>query len=218
MGKKLIRLLKYDVNAVLDNYPELSVKDINGLPKEVYGNFKIKDNEGVLQGDFDISVLIPASYPNGFPQLIETSKKIERIPDRHIDEHGNCCVEITQKIILISKRGIALQDFFKNYVYKFFCWQLVYEAEGRHALKQWDHGALGILGFYVELIGSGDKVVIAKFIKSVLSNRIPGRKDICICGSGKQTRKCHINIFYELYQIGHVQLLNDLKIINTQAL
>lgn len=211
MKKEAIRQLLYDVKKVLISNPGLAAKYVDEIPTELFGNFVIKDHAGAIQGDFDIMVKIPAAYPIGFPTLYETSKKITRIDDRHIDENGGCCVEITQKILSIARNGISLQDFFKKYVHRFFCWQLVYE-EDPLILAQWDHRECGVKQFYKELFGSDDKTVSRSFIESVLNRQIPRRKDLCLCGSGKFIKKCHRDVFYELEQIGVKQLLEDLKL------
>ncbi|NCU05591.1 MAG: hypothetical protein GXC73_16595, partial [Chitinophagaceae bacterium] len=108
MTKESQRQLKYDLGKVLSKYPELNIRYKGDDPVEVFGKFIISDNEGVEQGDFDIQVKIPVLYPLGFPELFETSEKIPRIDDRHISANGACCVEITQRILQISKKGISL--------------------------------------------------------------------------------------------------------------
>lgn len=212
INKRTLKQLRYDIKKVQDEYPDLAVKYVNDLPSELYGKIKIFDNLGVLQEEFDIRVLIPLFYPFGFPSLIEVANRIERILDRHINEAGYCCVEITQKILLLQKRGITLQEFFKNYVYKFFCWQLLYETIGPTQLRQWEHGKKGIKQFYFELLNSNNNNTVRKLILAVLNNKIPNRKALCPCGSSKIIKECHYNEFNDLERIGREQLQKDIII------
>jgi hypothetical protein len=213
MDKSALKELNYDIKKTLEKYQDLRVKCRGATPIEVYGNFRIIDNKGDLQGDFNIRVLISKYYPKGFHHLIETSQKIERIIDRHIDKEGNCCVEIFQKILLIAQRGISVKDFFERYVHKFFCWQLVYE-EDPNAVEQWEHYDPGTRQFYYELLGITNDIAVRNCIEAVLRGRIPDRKDKCVCGSGKLTKHCHASDFYDLEKIGREQLIKDLKVFN----
>lgn len=211
MDKKTLKEFCYDVKKTLEKQPGLNVKYRGVTPVEIYGNFRIVDNNGDLQGGFDIRVLISKNYPKGFHHLIETSQKIERIIDRHIDKEGNCCVEILQKALLIAHRGISIKDFFDKYVHKFFCWQLVYEDDPK-AVEQWEHYDPGTRQFYYELLGTTNNIAVRKCIEAVLRGKIPHRKDLCVCESGKLSKHCHASDFYDLEKLGSDQLAKDLKI------
>lgn len=211
MDKRTFKELCYDVKRVLRKYPGLNINYQGKIPVEINGNFKVIDNNGALQGDFDIRVLISKNYPKGFHHLIETSNKIERIDDRHIDKNGNCCVEILQKTILVGQRGISVIDFFDKYVFKFFCWQLVYEDDPL-AIDEWEHYEPGTRRFYYELLGTTNNSAIRKCIEAALKGETPDRNSECICGSRKLFKHCHSSDFYELEKLGNYQLSKDIKV------
>jgi hypothetical protein len=213
MDKSALRQLRYEAQKTIDKYPGLNIKYVGEVPVEIYGNFKIIDNHGEVQGDYDIRVLISKYYPKGFHHLIETSQKIERLIDRHIDKDGNCCVEIRQKAIMIAHTGIGINHFFDKYVYKFFCWQLVYE-EDPNVIEQWEHYDPGTRQFYYELLNCKSDEVVRNCLEAVLNKRIPERKELCACGSGKFTKNCHGSIFYDLEKLGTNQLMADVKLFH----
>jgi hypothetical protein len=211
--KKLLQQLKTDVQDVLCLHPELTVKESNGIPKWVEGDYYVRDLDGVEQGVFNIRVHIPAEYPYGFPIMVEVSTRIERKIDRHISLKGLTCQEITQKEKMIAAAGITLRRYFAEYVHKYLCWQLIYEEEGNENLEEWAHDQSSTLAFYQSHLNIQNPILIRRCLEHVAANKVSGRNDPCLCNSGKKTKHCHEEAFNELKFIGKDQLLKDIQTI-----
>jgi len=209
MKKRIIRDLNYDIAKVMQLWRGLTVIYNNEIPVGISGSFEIRDDADILQGKFNIHVVIPDTYPLGFPTLYETSGAIRRIADRHIGKNGLCCVEITHKIIQISRHGITILDFFNQYVHRFFCWQILYEIEPQSVL-QWGHGKDGILEYYMELFRTSEVKTVKTLLLSFIENKRADKKTVCFCGSGKSFKKCHLRGFEELATLGEERIRQDI--------
>lgn len=214
MTKSQLRALQADVQDVLQLHPELSLVEKNNIPTAIQGKYNVRDDKRVVQGVFDIRVVIPQNYPNEFPILIEKSKNIERKIDRHINPHGIACEEINQMEKIIAAKGITIRQYFDRYVHKYFCWQLVYDEEGNQNLDEWEHEGIGVQNFYRQYLSLNDDATVFACISLIALNRIPGRNDPCPCKSGKKVKQCHGKTFDDLKCIGKDDLLKDMKLFS----
>jgi hypothetical protein len=216
MDRKTLKILRADIAALFQKHAGLFLRDKNDIPFEIYGIYDVCDDIGALQGEFEIRVFIPEGYPYAFPVMMEKSKKIERVMDRHINEKGIACEEIGQKEKIIASRGISLTEYFQQYVHKYFCWQLIYEEEGNKNLKEYSHEEEGVLEFYQQEFKICDLHTVKKCVEAVAVNRVPGRNDPCPCGSGQKVKFCHQQVFNDLNRIEKQQLLADLKMFEKE--
>jgi hypothetical protein len=212
MDKQNLKLLSGEIPLLLNGQPGLRILEKNSIPSEILGNYAVRDDRGVVQETYEIRVLIPSSYPYGFPVMVETSEKIERIIDRHISEEGIACLEMDRKIAILSKYGITLQQFFQNYVHKFLCWQILYDEGEKDQLTEWSHHEGGVVEFYLEYMNMGSKELAKDCLQLIIDHRLPGRNALCPCGSERKMKRCHEKIFDDLKLIGRQQLIKDLQL------
>ncbi len=215
MGKTVQQILNKDIAATLENYPELQLIS-NNNSNFLKGIYTIRDNHGIIQGDYEIAIVIPKKYPYEFPQLFELSQNIiPRIDDRHINKQGLACVDIEQNIIIRAKKGITIEDFIEQYVHRYFCWQLRYDAGDRDGLEEWAHYDKGTLQFYRTNFNLYDIKIILKIIQALIENRLPRRNDPCICNSSKKYKACHENIIKRIINLGREQFKKDYNVLST---
>lgn len=209
MAKTLKEILAKDIDATLECYPELQLIS-NKKNTFLKGIYTIKDNLGIVQGEYEIAIIIPKKYPNEFPMLYELSQKImPRVDNRHIDTNGLACVEIDQNIVLKSKKGITIKEFIEKYVHRYFCWQLRYDAGDRDGLEEWAHYDKGTLQFYREKLQLDAIESIIEILKVLCENSLPQRNDPCICCSNQKYKYCHQNLIEEIIDLGMERLKKD---------
>jgi len=201
------KMLKKDLIATLHKYPGLQLISLN----KIQGIYQIKDDLDVIQGEYSIEITIPSNYPFECPKLYEVSTKIPRNDDRHINKYGLACVEIEQKILLRLKKGLSILNFIEEYVHKYFCWQLRYDAGDFENLKEWSHNDGGTLEFYMEVFSTEDIYEIVKFLQIIIEGKLPRRNDSCICGKEKNYKRCHMNAVEYIMPLGNTMLFNDSK-------
>src|SRR4051812_32708410 len=71
MNSQILKLLIEDIRLVLKGQPGLRCTTIKEVPSTIEGTYEVRDDHGDIQGDFEIRVQIPLSYPYGFPTLWE---------------------------------------------------------------------------------------------------------------------------------------------------
>ncbi len=209
MAKTVKQILDKDIIATLECYPELRLIS-NKETSFLKGIYTIRDNNGVIQGEYEIAIVIPKKYPYEFPKLYELSQKImPRIDDRHIDKQGLACVEIDQNIILKSKKGISIKEFIEKYVHRYFCWQLRYDAGDRDGLEEWAHYDKGTLQFYRENLQLDAIETIVEILKVLCENSLPKRNDPCICCNNQKYKYCHQNLIEGIIDLGKERFKKD---------
>ncbi len=210
MNKHKIKQLKKDLALTLHSNPGLELKYNGNIPIEVAGNYKVIDDKKQVLEDFDISVPIPKLYPNEFPVLIEKSLKIPRDIDRHINDKGVACVEFTYKKMIAARNGITISTFFKEYVHRYFCWQLLYEIdEEKNNLVEWAHDNRATIEYYCDLLRTRDFEKIRSLMTAALEQKRPSHNSLCICNSGKKYKRCHLATYTVLISLGSKILSND---------
>lgn len=203
-----------DVNKVLIKYNGLRVVLNYKLPVELFGKITIKDDLGCVQGVFDIRIEIPKQYPHAFPKLFELSEKIPRVADYHIASNGEACVEIEQKKILVAQKGITIEQFLDNYVYKYLCWQILKTISPQ--LEDWPHYSNGTLLFYCEQLKTRDINIVRKFLFIAGLKLKWDNNEDCFCNSKITFEDCHKTILDELLSLGTDRLIKDLWDLNLQ--
>jgi len=86
------------------------------------GNFYLTNLDGEFIESFEIRILLPNAYPNGFPIVFAVDDKIEKTEDYHISKDGVICVEHTYVANKLASAGVRLYDFIYYYLPKYFSW------------------------------------------------------------------------------------------------
>ena len=88
-----MKLLIQDIDLALKFYPKLKRIESNGRI-QVEGDITLNHPEIGEYDKYSVSIGFPKCYPNCFPKVIEKSKKIPRIADRHVSPDGTLCMAV----------------------------------------------------------------------------------------------------------------------------
>ncbi len=167
---------------------------------------KLKKQEGKLaiSGELDIvhpkagfldtyEVLIEFTklYPNCFPKVTETSKKIERVPARHVNENDTLCMAVRPEEILLCRRGIKLKWFIESVLIPHLAREIYFEEEKKYPFGDYSHGIDGLWEYFMEKFDSKDKNWIIIVLEKIVNNELPKNNEDCFCGSKIKYKKCH---------------------------
>ncbi len=177
----------------------------------IKGDIDICDIKGIYWNTFNISVGIPASYPNCVPIVIENSNLIPREADWHISPEGICCIDIEHNLIAMSKRGINILSFIKEKVYPFFANQIFKLKKNKYAGEEYLHHFDGVIQYYNEEHKLPTIESIILILERIIAPSKIGRNENCPCKSGKKTKDCHIDNIEILTSLGKEKLIDDLK-------
>jgi hypothetical protein len=182
------------------------------------------NKEYIISDSYEIEIRSQASK-SIIPVIIETEGRIlsvakakDRRPvDLHINKFNEsnrdaiCC--LCPKTLEVTKytKGINIRDFMYDLAIPFFYSQSFFENHGDWPFKTYNHGDLGILEHYAELVSKGYPVAnvvntffasLTKTTQEIIINYgiIPGKIE-CICKSGKEFRSCHPEAINTLKQL-----------------
>lgn len=160
----------------------------------IRGSFPVTAN-GVVIDRYKIRMELPEDYPVSPPVVFEISNRIPRTTERHVNQDGSVCTFLPDAA-WDSASDISVLDFLKGPVNDFFVWQKEVEYFGHPSVEAWQHGALGIIDYYAEELGTNNIDVIMTLLDYL--QREPKGHWLCFCGSGKKIRACHLAKLQEL--------------------
>ncbi len=207
--------LKKDVDGFLNKY--FAFEKVES-PKTGYlaleGKISVLDRNDRLWGQFEILILVnEKNYPYTIPIVIEKTEIIERDWDFHISKEGECCLDIPHKLLKIKKRGILLEEFYREVIYPFFANYHYKIATDKYANGEYEHHFKGILQFYEEEYGLKDFKQTIKLLKTTINGIKYQPNNKCpLCCGGIKYKKCCRKIVYSLRQYGIPQLNKDLEL------
>ncbi|WP_293875648.1 SEC-C domain-containing protein [Flavobacterium sp.] len=204
--------IEKDIEKFIEKYPKFSIIENDNLNYiKLQGILDIVDLNGIYWDSYEVSILLlKKGYPNIIPLVHEVSEKIKREDDWHISEKGECCLDITHKLILLQNKGIDLIPFYQNKIYPFFTNHTYKLNTGNYANGDYPHQFEGIKDFYKNDLGLTDANFIIQLLTYITTNKLPKRNDICICNQ-KKYKHCHLPIVEKIIAFGRERLLEDLK-------
>lgn len=165
--------------------------------------FKIIDN-------FSVLMEFPKAYPHCFPRVWETSKKIERVADRHVyPKEGNLCLAVTVEEQLTCRVGISTIWFIERVLIPRLAEEHVVNNGGNYA-HEFAHGLYGSLEFYSKKFKVKAPFLVIELLKRIREYDFPKHYDGCPCGSGRKFKRCHKILFTDLHRLGHTFLTSEI--------
>lgn len=186
---------KKDITAALKIYTGLSLTTKEDKTFLVEGRLDLfNDETNLVFETFDVEITFPQSYPNRFPNVVETSGKIERIPDRHlfINDHFRLCLGVPVEERILCRKGIN----FSWFIEKVLLPRLYDEYRVNNGLsytREYSHSN-GIWEFYFKSFESENPELVIILLQTITLPQVQQRQQICPCGSKKLFKKCHLNI------------------------
>ncbi len=211
MTSRKEKLIDKDFRELKKVFPKMNTKTINQANNAwlISGDIDIFDVNGDYWETYEIKIQVPFTYPHCVIGVQETSQKIERSEDRHIDNLGICCLDISHKLLAMKMKGVNLTDFTKSKIYPYFANQVFFDRTGKYAAGDYPHRFDGIRQFYSEELGIENEKEAIDLIQFILSKEKLGRNDLCFCGD-KKFKDCHLANVEFLRSVGENQLRIDL--------
>lgn len=157
------------------------------------------------------------NYPRFFPTVYEVGSRIPIKGDRHIyTDSGSCCFTTSAKSqILLKTKITSLLKFIDEIVVRYLENNSFYEINGVYCYDEYDHGSLGVVQSYQDILGITEVKIITKLMLQRLNNKKMRIRDLCYCNSGLSLKKCnnglHCNNYRLFRMIDKKMLYNDLK-------
>lgn len=172
-----------------EHYPTLRL-DLRNGEAEVRGTYPILDERGNELDRWEVSIILPPSYPDDLPIVRETGRRIPAELANHVlPSDGTACVLLPETRFKWFPRGAPLRIYLDGPLRSFFTNQSYRARGGDWVHGEWDHGALAAVNFYKELLGSKDDLVGWRALIAIgLGLR---ETDSCPCGRPRPFLQCH---------------------------
>lgn len=201
------------LNAAVQKFPNLSIKERNGL-KILKGILDIENDISEVVGSFLIEIHFRQGFPHRFPLLFEVGDSIPKNPDWHKYSNESCCITVEPDEILKCKSGISVIEFIENFTIPFLANFLFKKANGYYKNGEYSHGLPGTNEFYSQLLKTNDKEdwkqLYFKAFNKIKFDR--SRNNKCFCESGLKFKNCHLPIIETLTRIGEEQIIKDFNL------
>lgn len=141
-------------------------------------------------------------FPRLFPIVYEIGGRIPNKLHRHMYvDIGACCFTTRAKAqVLLKTKVSTLLLFIDEIVIRYFENNSYYEINGKYLFDEHDHGVMGILEGYQDILNVNDNKAIVSIIVKRLENNKLRLKHQCYCFSGQTLKKCHSGLHSKHYR------------------
>lgn len=205
------RVIK-DIDAGLKSYPDLQRVTEDGYLC-VKGEIPlVHPGKGEIDR-YEVLIKFPEAFPRCFPKVIETSKKIPRVADRHVNHDNTLCLAVLPEERVISKNGMSFKFFLDKVLVPHLARETYYERKGVYPDGEYAHGYEGIWEYYESILGKADRTKIVEELELIAHSKWPGRNHKCPCGSGLKFKKCHNEKWQKIIKPGQDYFLEILILL-----
>ncbi len=191
--------LSYQIRQLFNHYPNLKMKQDNGVIIEVVGEILVSGRVKLFTvlKMYQVKLLIFKKLEQ-LPKVYEIGGEVEKTY-AHISDSGLLCLETDTSVKLHFLNGFDLVEWLKRYVEPYFISYEFYQRYGRFPFGERPHGVIGIIDTYQQLFNNADLKSTLKIMLYIIRKSYRGHKE-CPCGSGLRIRDCHgenMKLFYE---------------------
>lgn len=209
MGADLLK----DIRNALKHYPALELltkKEVISVVGEIPLVHK-------AFGEFDrysVSIKFPTAYPFCFPRVVETSKKIPRTLNRHVNSDKTLCFGVYQDEYRCAQGGITFKYFLDEILVPHLSRETYRSKQGTYPDGERGHGIDGLWDYYFEHTGATKKNDVLKELNLVLKiQNPPGRNELCYCGSERKFKQCHLASYNKIRMLGYEKLKSMTRLL-----
>ncbi len=172
--------------------------------KSIVGKIRLFDP--ITNDEFDsyeVKIEFPNQFPYCFAKVWETSNKIPKKPERHVNPDGSLCLGVIQEEIIITKKGIGIREFIEKILKPHLSRETYRRIKKKYPHGEYSHGIDGVLEYFYEKFNSNNPTNILEILDLILNNKLPERNERrCICGKENKFKKCHLPAIEKVQRLG----------------
>jgi len=151
-----------------------------------------------VKDDYDVEIEIPSDYPQNPPTAKETSHKIPRKMDNHVNpKDGTLCLGTPLAVKITFAKERTLLWFVREQLIRFLSSYSYKRDYGSFPNGELSHGDKGLLEYYSDLFSVEDNWQVLGLLKILTDDNYRGHA-LCPCGSNKKVRNCHGDLLREI--------------------
>jgi hypothetical protein len=211
MNNMYIKFIEEATEAI-NNFPDLQLCSREDSLPLLEGKITLFDEIGGAYDSYFIKIECCQDYPNSFPFVYETLKRLPHNIDWHVYGDGHFCICTPIEEFIHCAKGYTLKSFIQDQVLPYLHNQSFREKEG-YFLNERSHGSQGILESLYDILSINDVIKIHELLVFIYKNSIPLRTSKCFCGSNKKFRYCHKESYHAIKSIGPERLFSIISYI-----
>ncbi len=164
-------------------------------------------NKELIAESYSIEIEVSDQYPYSLPVARELGGRIPK--SFHTFTNGTLCLGAPIAIKMTFSKEPTLLGFVKTLLVPYL-YSYSYREKNNECMPygELEHGAKGIIGYYLELFQVTSIDAVLKFLRAMAFNKIRGHLP-CPCESGSKIRNCHGP---KLVEIQKFQTSNEFRI------
>lgn len=186
------RLERFELPEVLLKYHGLRVKPSRDGTILMHGSLAftgVSPDHPDVTDSYEVNISIPKKYPDELPIVHETGG---RIPiDFHKLDSNALCLGSPIRLRMIVQRKPSLLNFLDRVVIPYLYGHSSYEQGRGMPFGELRHGTPGVIDDLVEMLGSPNPDIAAKYLHVIRKKKRVANKFPCPCGSGLRLGRCH---------------------------
>lgn len=186
-------ILKY-IESFLSNYPEFRIYEVTNDTYILKGTINRTVSHcvhGDVMLDYCLALHIPSNYPSFSPVVYEESKRIENIPENHINYDGSLCLGTPFRIKAFLKKNTSLVIFFEECILPYlYGVTLKLTSNKAFVFGETAHGNFGIVNDLKELFQLNTNGQVLKMVTILSIPKKLANKQMCPCGCKSRLTVC----------------------------
>ncbi|MER8954544.1 hypothetical protein NKH98_17750 [Mesorhizobium sp. M0833] len=189
--------------AIAFDQPKLRAS-VDGQTILVEGAYLVFEQDVIAAPDgaiaeFQIRMELRVVYPRHEPKVFEVGGRIPRIPDRHINPDGDCCITVWENW-LVTANDHSFRSFLGGPINEYFLGQFWFERTGKWPFGEREHGTPGLEEAYSDALGIANRRKSLLYHVRLLTQHWPKGHWPCPCGGGLRLRHCHRHDLMTMHQ------------------
>lgn len=157
----------------------------------VTGGHSVVGEDGKELTRFSIRIELVQEFPGELPVVFETGNRIPRIPDRHVNKNGSCCLGVPSAIRRRLGRSFSLGAFIDGPLNDYFLFQSLTERGLPWSGREARHGELGVADSWSRIFPADSPLQMARVLIAATKPLLPKKNGRCPCGRRRRARRCH---------------------------
>jgi len=166
----------------------------NTVLKGLFAFEAFKEGLQEISDSYDLSILVPETFPRDLPRVTETAGRIPRDGKHHINADGTLCLGAPLRLLWNFSKIPSLVGFAEIFLVPFlYAMSLKLNYGIPFVFGELAHGASGELADYVDMLGLKSPEQAKRALALLAQKKRCANKYPCPCGCGLRLGRCRFN-------------------------
>ncbi len=189
-------LREIGIDKFLDEYRQMRLKPLRNNVTEIEGPFPFAaqaTNFGQIEDTYDLRIAVTLDFPRAIPEVEETSNKIPRNGNYHVNPGGSLCLGSPLRLLRLIAQEPTLLGFAQNCVIPYlYSVSYALRNNGTFPFGDLRHGSPGVIEDYLNLFDLRRPRQVLDVLRLLGMRKSRANKRPCPCGCGKRLGGCRL--------------------------